>query len=108
MTILKEFLFGGTMVASISILANFVDPILAGLLAGIPIGLPTIYFISKDKATSYITNLSITTFMLLAVTLLYFYLYTKKKWSKNITILYTMFIWLISVIIIYVLQKYFI
>jgi len=105
MVILKEFLFGGTMVATISYLANFIDPRLAGLLAGIPIGLPTIYFICKDKAVPYIKNLSITTFILLAVTLLYFYLYTKKKWSKNITIIYTMSIWVILVFFIYGIQQ---
>lgn len=107
MTLIKEFLFGGIMVSSISFVSKFVDPILAGLLAGIPIGLPTIYFISKDKATPYITNLSLTTFILLVFTLIYYYLYTKKKWSKNITILYTMLIWFISVVIIYIIQKYF-
>ena len=103
--ILKQFAIGGTMVASISLVGNFVDPILAGLLAGIPVGLPTIYFIQNSQALPYIKNLSITTFLLLFVTLLYYFLFTKIKMDKNYTIIPTMGIWFLAVFVIYFIQK---
>ena len=103
--VLKQFAIGGTMVASISLVGNFVDPILAGLLAGIPVGLPTIYFIQKSQALPYIKNLSMTTFLLMFVTLLYFYLYAKVKMDKNYAIIPTMSLWIVAVLVIYFIQK---
>ena len=103
--VLKEFAIGGTMVASISLVGNLVDPVLAGLLAGIPVGLPTIYFIQKSKALPYIKNLSMTTFLLMFVTLLYFYLYAKVKMDKNYAIIPTMSIWIVVILIVYFVQK---
>ena len=104
--ILKEFLIGGGMVAGISYLGNYTDPILAGLIAGIPIGLPTIYFIQQSKAIPYITNLSLTTILLCVVTLAYFYIFVKLKWGKNISIAYTMIFWFLAVMVIYYIQKH--
>ena len=105
--ILKEFLIGGTTVAGISYLGNYVDPILAGLLAGIPMGLPTIYFIQQAKAEAYIRNLSFTTVLLCITTLLYYYLFVKLNVGKNIGIVYTMSFWFISIIAIYYIEKSF-
>ena len=45
--IIKQFLIGGTFVSGISYMANYVNPVLAGLLAGVPIGLPSTFFIQQ-------------------------------------------------------------
>ncbi|GAG78500.1 unnamed protein product, partial [marine sediment metagenome] len=75
----KEFLIGGTFVAVISGLGNYVDPLLAGLLAGVPIGLPsTIFIIGKTKSKAYVINLTIAVIMLMIVTFLFYYIYIKK------------------------------
>ena len=102
---LKQFLMGGTLVSGISLISNYVNPVLGGLLAGVPIGLPTIYFINNINAPSYIKNLILTTFLLFIITLVYYILYIKYNFGKNITIIYSVSIWLIAVIIIYLLQK---
>lgn len=103
--IIKQFLIGGSFVSGITFLGNYVDPILAGLIAGIPIGLPTIYYVKSSKAHTYIKNLSVTTILLSSVTLLYYYLYVHLKWDKNSTIIFTMTIWFIVVLLIYWFQK---
>ena len=104
MEILKQFVTGGVMVAGVSYLGNYVDPILAGLIAGIPIGLPTIYFITGKAAIPYIRNLLITTYLLCFVTTLFYVLYTKLKWDKDRALLVSMITWIIVVFIIYQLE----
>ena len=101
----KQFLIGGSFVAGISIISNYFDPIFGGLLAGIPIGLPTIYFIKKVNAHAYITNLSMTTILLCVTTILYYYLFVHIKWEKNTAIIPTMTFWFSAIIIIYLIEK---
>jgi len=102
LTIFKEFMIGGTFVAVISGLGNYVDPLLAGLIAGIPIGLPSTIFINgKLKSKEYVTNLTITSALLLAVTLLFYYIYIKKDIEKKKSIAIAMGIWIIIVFILW-------
>ena len=104
--IIKQFVIGGVFVSGISYVGNFVNPVLAGLLAGLPIGLPSTYFILKDtKAKSYVSNLALTTLLLTLVTCLYYYLYAHTGTvSKNMGIAFSMTIWLIGVVIIWKIQ----
>ena len=102
---IKQFIIGGTFVGGISIISNYVDPIFGGLLAGIPIGLPTIYFIQQSKAHAYISNLSMTTILLCVTTLLYYYLFVHIKWKKNTAIIPTMSFWFFSILVIYYIEK---
>jgi len=104
--IIKQFMIGGIFVSGISYMGNYVNPVLAGLLAGIPIGLPSTFFIHNSiKAKSYVSNLAITTILLTAVTCLFYYLYVKAGYmSKNGGIVLSMGIWIIGVIILWQLN----
>ena len=105
--ILQPFLSGGIFVAVISYIGNKVDPILAGLLSGLPIPIVTTYFISDKKAPKYVLNLVFTGLLAQFVTILYYLLYDYKKGvSKNMGIIISMSIWFISVMIIFYYQKY--
>ena len=100
--IIKEFLIGGTFVAGISYIGNYVDPLLAGLLAGVPIGLPSAYFIlSKQKSKEYVRNLALTTIVLTFVTILFYFTFVKYDLDKNIGIAISMGIWLLIVLILW-------
>lgn len=100
--IIKEFLIGGTFVAGISYIGNYVDPLLAGLLAGIPIGLPSAYFIlNKQKSKEYVRNLALTTIVLTFVTILFYFTFVKYDFDKNVGITISMGIWLIIVLILW-------
>jgi len=104
--IIKQFVIGGVFVSGISYVGNFVNPVLAGLLAGLPIGLPSTYFILNDtKAKAYVSNLALTTILLTIVTCLYYYLYAHTgNVSKNMGIAFSMSIWLIGVVLIWQLR----
>ena len=105
--ILKPFLSGGIFVAFISYIGNIVDPILAGLLSGLPIPIVSTYFISDKKAPEYVLNLVYTGLMAQFVTVLYYVLYDlRKNVSKNMGIVISMSTWFILVFIIYLYQKY--
>lgn len=105
--LVKPFLTGGLFVAGISFIGNKVDPILAGLLAGLPIGLPSTYFISDKKAPKYVLNLAYTTILLTIVTILYTFIYViKHNTDKNTGIIISMSVWFVLVSLIYIYQKY--
>lgn len=105
--IIKQFIIGGTFVSGISYIGNFADPVLAGLLAGLPIGLPSTYFIlNSTKAKAYVSSLALTTILLTMVTCLYYYLYVHAGYlSKNMGIAFSMAIWLIGVVLIWQLKS---
>ena len=105
--IIKQFIIGGVFVSGISYVGNYANPVLAGLLAGLPIGLPSTYFIlNSTKAKQYVSNLSLTTILLTFVTCLFYYLYVHAGYmSKNMGIAFSMSIWLIGVILIWQLRE---
>jgi hypothetical protein len=101
--IIKQFVIGGVFVSGISYVGNFVNPVLAGLLAGLPIGLPSTYFIlTSSKAKDYVSSLALTTILLTIVTCLFYYLFVHTGYlTKNIGIVVSMTIWLTGVILIW-------
>ena len=101
--IIKQFIIGGVFVSGISYMGNYVNPVLAGLLAGLPIGLPSTFFIQNStKAKNYVTYLAITTVLLTTVTCLFYYLYVHAGYmSKNMGIALSMALWIIGVILIW-------
>jgi hypothetical protein len=104
--IIKQFIIGGVFVSGISYVGNYANPVLAGLLAGLPIGLPSTYFIlNSTKAKQYVSNLALTTILLTFVTCLFYYLYVHAGYmSKNMGIAFSMSIWLIGVVLIWQLR----
>lgn len=105
--IIKTFLSGGIFVATISYIGNNVDPILAGLLSGLPIPIVSTYFITDKKAPKYVLNLVYTGLLAQFATILYYILYDyRKDVSKNVGILISMSVWFFSVLLIYFYQKY--
>jgi len=64
-----QFLIGGLTVAGIGFAGNNVsNKAIAGLIAAMPIGMPSSIFIDDKKVESYAYNLLIMTFVLLAAT----------------------------------------
>ena len=103
--IIEEFLIGGTTVALISYLGNYVNPVLAGIFASIPIGLPSGYFIATSKIPAYYKNLLIMTTGLLAATAITTVLIIQYKIEKNTSIIAGMLTWAIYGAIYYIYQR---
>ena len=103
--IIKSFILGGSFVAVISYISTQVNPVLGGLLAGVPIGLPTIYFIvCHKKSQVFILNLIYSTLILSTVTIVFYLMYQRANISKNISLSSSMLLWLVIVITIWKLR----
>ena len=77
-----QFLIGGTTVAGISHFSRSTNPVLAGVIAAIPVGMPSSVFVPDTRVASYATNLLIMSFSLLACTTANWYFITRLKWDK--------------------------
>lgn len=77
-----QFLIGGLTVAGISHFSKGANPILAGIIAAVPIGMPSSVFVPDAKVATYATNLLIMSSALIACTLTNWFFITRLKWSK--------------------------
>ena len=90
-----QFIIGGLTVAGIAYFSNNINnSAIAGLIAGIPIGLPSTVFVDDKKVASYISSLLITTGILFTVTAVCWYLVHYEKFDKFKAVQYSMGIWL--------------
>ena len=90
-----QFIIGGLTVAGIAYFSNNINnSAIAGLIAGVPIGLPSIVFVDDKRVASYISSLLITTGILFTVTAVCWYLVHHKKFDKFKAAQYSMGIWL--------------
>ena len=92
----KEFLLGGTMMALVTYFGNNVDPILAGLIGGIPLTIPSLYFVRDNENLKMLsTTLIFSTFALFVIVGVFHYLYVIRTpgVTKNRAILYSMSTW---------------
>lgn len=103
--IVIQFIIGGSTVALISYLGNFVNPVLAGIFASIPLGLPSGYYIASSKAPAYYKNLLIMTTGLLMATAITSILVIEYKVDKNTSIIAGMLTWAIYGAIYYFYQQ---
>ena len=101
-----QFLIGGLTVMGIAFFSNNIsNTAIAGVIAGVPIGMPSTIFVEDNKAAAYMTNLLYATFILLFVTTLNWYLVAKKKINKYKSVGISMGTWvLLSVIFVLVRQ----
>ena len=103
--IVTQFIIGGSTVALISYLGNFVNPVLAGIFASIPLGLPSGYYIASSKAPAYYKNLIIMTAGLFLATAVTSILVIEYKIEKNTAIIAGMLSWAIYGAIYYLFQR---
>ena len=89
-----KFLLGGIIVSSVSYLSNnLTNTVISGVIASVPIALPTAVFVKKSKLKGYSTNLLIMTGVLFISTLVFWYLYNYLNLDKHISVLYSMLFW---------------
>lgn len=82
-SILGQFLIGGLTVSGISFLSNNIgNPVLAGIVASIPIGMPSTIFVKDSQVPAYTWNLLIMTSVLVFATIINYYLVNHVKLNK--------------------------
>ena len=103
---IQTFIISGCTVTGISYLGNCFNPLVAGIIAGIPIGMPSVLLINKlDKQKSFISYTSVMVFILNMVTILCWYLLTKANYSAKKSVLISMMVWFIGGLIYYFIVK---
>ena len=89
-----QFAIGGVTVAGIAYVSNHINnPTLAGLIAGVPIGLPSAVFVADGKVAAYSTKLVQATLLLILVTSEFWVLLNKFKFSKYKSVGIAMLTW---------------
>lgn len=101
-----QFLIGGLTVAGISAFSNILNnPILAGIVASIPIGLPSTVFVKDNQVVSYTWNLLVMTSIVGLATLINYYLVNHAGYNKYQSVGASMAVWAVLGAICYFIEK---
>lgn len=94
--LIAQFIIGGLTVAGISYYSNsLTDTVLAGVIASIPIGMPTTILVKDSNVKGYATNLLWMTAVLFFVTFTSWFFITKMRYTKYKSVILSMTIWAI-------------
>lgn len=86
-SLVGQFIIGGLTVSGITYFSNNLsNTAISGLIAAMPIGMPSSIFVDDNKVISYSKNLLDMSFVLLIATYLNWYLLTHTKMSKYETV----------------------
>jgi len=78
-----QFIIGGSTVAGISLFASRLNnPLLAGIIASVPIGMPSTVFVKNKEVQSYTWNLLVMTSVLFLATGANYYLANHTSFDK--------------------------
>jgi len=101
-----QFMMGGLTVSGISVFSNNLNnPLLSGIVASIPVGMPSSIFIKDSQLPEYSWNLLVMTSVLYLSTFINWYLITKEKMSKYESVQIAMSVWVGLGIIYYFIVK---
>ena len=89
-----QFLIGGLTVAGITGFSNNLhNPALAGIIASVPIGMPSSVFVKDSEIAEYSWKLLVMMSVLFLATFANWFLITKMKMSKYKSVAIAMSIW---------------
>lgn len=89
-----QFMMGGLTVSGISAFSNnFNNPALAGIIASIPVGMPSSIFVKDSQLAEYSWKLLVMTSVLFLATFINWYLITKQNMSKYASVQIAMSVW---------------
>ncbi len=99
---IQTFVLSGLTVSGISYIGNAINPLLGGILSGIPISIPSMLLIQgSEKQKKFILSASIMVAFLSVITILCWYLYDKLNYSAVMSVSISMIIWFIGGILYY-------
>lgn len=113
-SLIQNFIIGGSIIASISYLGTFFDPLIGAIWWSFPISLlPTLFFMQKHgKDNKYIAKFTISTtyalvLLVLSTAALSMFIKNNKSKSLWMPVLKTTGLWLIASVIFFGVIKYF-
>ena len=91
---IQTFILAGSTVTGISYLGNTVNPLLGGILSGIPISIPSMLLINEaSKKQEFIYSATLMVALLSVVTFICWYLYAKAKFTAKNSVIISFLIW---------------
>lgn len=94
--IIIPFIIGGLILSTAKYVSSKLhNPKLAAIVAGVPIGLITMYFISTEEAIIYSVDYVYLLLIILMVSILYAKLIQNTKIPKNILVIGALLVWLV-------------
>jgi len=104
--LLIPFLIGGTVIAGVKFAATHLEnPVLAAIIGGMPTGLISIYFITRERSIGYSQNYFFVTLSLLTSIMIFYTLSIYTNLSKNLVLLISLLSWAAMVGIRYVITS---
>lgn len=89
-----QFIIGGITVAGITGFSNHLNnPALAGIIASVPIGMPSTVFVKDSQTAEYSWKLLVMTSVLFLATFANWFFINKMKFSKFKSVAISMSIW---------------
>lgn len=93
-TLICRFILGGIILSGSTYLANYANPLLAGILVTIPLELVSLFFIKEEKLYSYARSILIMSIATVIPVLYYNIIHPFRLMSCNLEILSSFFVWL--------------
>jgi len=94
-TLLCRFMVGGVILSGSTYLANFCNPLLAGILVTIPLELVSLFYIKEDKLYAYARSILIMSIATVIPVLYFNIIHPFRLMSYNDEIISSFLIWLI-------------
>ena len=105
-SMMGKFIIGGLTVTGISFVSNNLgDTILAGIIASIPIGMPSTIFVNDNNIKSYTWNLLVMTSELVLSTIVNYYLINHAGYNKYESVSISMLLWITFGALFYIAKK---
>ncbi len=108
LTLIYRFILGGTILSGATYLANFSNPLLAGILVTIPLELVSLFFIKNNRIKSYASSILIMSIATVIPVLYFNLVHHLNLMSRTLEIITSFGVWVVvSVALFYCLPKKF-
>ena len=96
--LIVPFLVGGFLISGVKYSSeNIKNPAIAAVIAGIPTGLLSIFFLSESKSLKYTNNYFFVTLATLIAVTIFYAVYTYTNISKDFVLLISVIFWFIII-----------
>tara|TARA_B100002019_G_scaffold269559_1_gene262434 strand:- start:606 stop:977 length:372 start_codon:yes stop_codon:yes gene_type:complete len=95
LTLIYRFIIGGTILSGATYLANYTNPLLAGILVTIPLELVSLFFIKEDRLQGYARSILIMSIATVIPVLFFNFIHPLKILSCNLEIAASFCVWIL-------------
>ena len=97
----ERFIIGGIILSGATYLANYSNPLLAGILVTVPLELVSLFFVKEHKLYSYSRSILIMSIATVIPVLYYYLIYPLNAMATHTEILTSFLVWFLVGILLY-------